>query len=110
MRVVLSGKSNGVVAANVMRHAARTDITKCFREGLPTLVDVPTMSDGVHDNRVLGFQDLENNPIRAFSELIQTPKFTFEWKEFRGIQIGREPFKPIDNPLRSPSIELFKLS
>ena len=47
---------------------------------LASFVDVPTMADGVNDDCALVAQDLEDDPIRTFSNLVETLELPFEGK------------------------------
>jgi hypothetical protein len=60
---------------NVKRHAARGG---CERSA--SLVDFPTMPDGVNDDRFLRSEDFENDAVRAFPEFVQTTELAFEGK------------------------------
>ena len=74
-----------------------------------SLVDVATVSDGMDDDSVIGLEDFENDAMRAFPEFVQTAELAFEWEQFCGVQVGREPFKPVDDARGNVEIKLFKL-
>ena len=48
---------------------------------LPSFVDIPTMTDGVDDDCPFVLQDLKNDSVRAFSDLVETFQVSLELKE-----------------------------
>lgn len=76
---------------------------------LPSPVDVATMANSVNDNRLLLPQDLKDDAVRSFSDLVESAQLPFQRIELCGIEVGGEPMNSVCNPLSSGLIELLKL-
>ena len=76
---------------------------------LPALVNIAAVTDGVDDDGLLVPQDLEDDPVRSFSDLVETAQLSLERIELRGIEVGGEPLNSICNPLSRGLVEFLKL-
>ncbi|OGU30070.1 MAG: hypothetical protein A2X67_13060 [Ignavibacteria bacterium GWA2_55_11] len=77
---------------------------RALRRESVTLVDIATVPNGVHGDRVLGFQDFEDDAVRVFAEFVEPCEVAFEGKELCGIEIGRKPVKPIQDSTGSDPV------
>ena len=67
------------------------------------------MTDAVNDDHPLMAQDLEDDSIRTFSNLVETTEFPFKGVKFRRVEVCRKPLNSICNPFCDGTIESLKL-
>ena len=67
------------------------------------------MTDTVNDDHSLVLQDLEDDSVGTFADLVETFQFTLEWVEFRRIEIFGKPLNSICDAFANHTIDLLKL-
>ena len=81
-----------------------------MRPELSLSIDFSTVADIVNDDYLLVLQDLEDDSVGTFANLVETFQFTLEGVEFRRIKIFGKPLNSISDPFANHAIDVLQLS